>query len=220
MEKNGCADDMVKPQANDIIPDDNFNSEEPGTQSRSQSDPPHQFEAQGAVGGDAEPGVALDPSLADKVDVQAILAERDRALAEKAEILAHYQRAQAEFENTRKRLLRETEDTREYAAMQTIESLLPILDDFERALETPGLDPEFRKGLELIYKRFIDAFTRAGMKPVDEEGKFDPHLHHAVDRAPAESEEQDQAILEVYRRGYHFKDRLLRPAMVKVAVKE
>ena len=220
MEKNGCVEDMVKQQASDIVPDDNLNSEEAGTQSRSQSDPPNKSEAQGAAGAEAEPGVAWEAPLADKIDVQAILAERDRVLAEKTEILAHYQRAQAEFENTRKRLLRETEDTREYAAMQTIESLLPILDDFERALETPDLDPEFRKGLDLIHKRFIDAFTRAGMKPMDEDGKFDPHLHHAVDRAPAETDEQDQAILEVYRRGYHFKDRLLRPAMVKVAVKE
>ena len=62
--------------------------------------------------------------------------------------------------------------------------------------------------------------TRAGMKPMEETGKFDPHLHHAVDRAPADSDEEDQTILEVYQRGYHFKDRLLRPAMVKVAVKE
>ena len=220
MEMNRCVDVMVKHHASDILPDDQLDSEKAGAEPRPEANPSPDSEPQGAAGGDAQPGVAPDPSLADKVDVQAILAERDRALAEKAEILAHFQRAQAEFENTRKRLLRETEDTREYAAMQTIEALLPILDDFERALETPDLDPEFRKGLELIYKRFIDAFTRAGMKPVDEYGKFDPHLHHAVDRAPAENDEQDQAILEVYQRGYHFKDRLLRPAMVKVAVKE
>ena len=53
-----------------------------------------------------------------------------------------------------------------------------------------------------------------------EDGKFDPHVHHAVDKQPAETDEDDQTVLEVYQRGYHFKDRLLRPAMVKVAVKE
>jgi molecular chaperone GrpE len=58
------------------------------------------------------------------------------------------------------------------------------------------------------------------MRPIDDVEKFDPHLHHAVDRAPAESDEHDQTILEVYQRGYHFKERLLRPAMVKVAVKD
>jgi len=154
------------------------------------------------------------------IDLQAALEERDRALAQKAALLEKFQRAQAEFENWRKRLLREQHEAQEYAAMSTIESLLPIVDDFERAIQTPGLDPDFRKGLELIYQRIIDVFTRAGMKPIDDTGKFDPHLHHAVDRAPAESEEHDQTILEVYQRGYHFKDRLLRPAMVKVAVKD
>jgi molecular chaperone GrpE len=153
-------------------------------------------------------------------DPAALAEERDRVLAEKAELLAKFQRAQAEFENFRKRLQKEKEEAHEYAAMSTIASLLPIVDDFERALQTPGLDEDFKKGLELIYQRVIDVFTRAGMKPVNESGKFDPHLHHAVDRAPAESDEHDQTILEVYQRGYHFKDRLLRPAMVKVAVKE
>jgi molecular chaperone GrpE len=154
------------------------------------------------------------------VDLKTVLEERDRALAEKAELLDKFRRAQAEFENWRKRLMREKQDGQEYAAMSTIESLLPVVDDLERAFQTPGLDPDFKKGLELIYQRIIDVFTRAGMKPIDDTGKFDPHLHHAVDRAPAESDEHDQTILEVYQRGYHFKDRLLRPAMVKVAVKE
>jgi molecular chaperone GrpE len=148
------------------------------------------------------------------------LEERDRALAEKADLLDKFQRAQAEFENWRKRMMREKQETQEYAAMHTIESLLPIVDDFERAIETPGLDAEVKKGLELICGRIIDVFTRAGMKPIEVSGEFDPHLHHAVDRAPAESDEHDQTILEVYQKGYHFKDRLLRPAMVKVAVKE
>jgi molecular chaperone GrpE len=153
-------------------------------------------------------------------ELQTALEERDRALAEKAELLDKFQRAQAEFENWRKRMMREKQETQEYAAMHTIESLLPIVDDFERAIETPGLDAEVKKGLELIYGRIIDVFTRAGMKPIEVSGEFDPHLHHAVDRAPAESDEHDQTILEVYQKGYHFKDRLLRPAMVKVAVKE
>lgn len=154
------------------------------------------------------------------IDLKTSLEERDRALAQKAELLEKFQRAQAEFDNWRKRLLRERQEAQDYAAMSTIESLLPIVDDFERAIETPGLDPDFKKGLELIYQRIIDVFTRAGMKPIEDTEKFDPHLHHAVDRAPAESDEHDQTILEVYQRGYHFKDRLLRPAMVKVAVKD
>ena len=154
-------------------------------------------------------------------DLAAAVAERDRAVAEKNQQFERFQRAQADFENFRKRLLREKEEAHEYAAMGTIESLLPILDDFERALNAPGIDTEFREGLDLIYQRMFKVFTRAGLKPVETENtKFNPYFHHALDREPAENDEQDQTILEVYQRGYHFKDRLLRPAMVKVAVKE
>lgn len=140
--------------------------------------------------------------------------------AEKAELLDRFRRAQAEFENFRKRLLREKDEVREYAAMDTIRSLLPVTDDFQRALDAEGLDAEVRKGLDLVLKSMFDVFTRAGLKPLDNGGHFDPNIHEAVDRGPAESDEDDQKILEVYQRGYHFKDRLLRPAMVKVAVKD
>ncbi len=194
-------------------------TEEPELQPDSEAADPAANGGQEADAG----GLAGDGSEQDglgELDLKAICEERDRALAEKGELLDKFQRAQAEFENWRKRLMREKQETQEYAAMSTIESLLPIVDDFERAIETPGVDPEFKKGLELIYSRIIDVFTRAGMRPIEATGEFDPHLHHAVDRAPAESDEQDQTILDVYQKGYHFKDRLLRPAMVKVAVKE
>ena len=163
---------------------------------------------------------AQDESKPESAELQKAIEERDAAQAAKAELLEKFQRAQAEFENTRKRLQRDREDVREYAAMETIESLLPIVDDFERALGAEGLDPEYRKGLELIHKRIVDVFERLGLKTIEEGGDFDPELHQAVDRAPAESDEDDQKILEVYRKGYKFKDRLLRAAMVKVAVKE
>lgn len=139
---------------------------------------------------------------------------------EKAELLDRFRRAQAEFENFRKRLLREKDEVREYAAMDTIRSLLPVTDDFRRALDAEGLDAEVRKGLDLVLKSMFDVFTRAGLKPLEDGGFFDPNIHEAVDRGSAETDEDDQKILEVYQRGYHFKDRLLRPAMVKVAVKD
>jgi molecular chaperone GrpE len=153
-------------------------------------------------------------------ELEQLAAERDQALAERGEILERFQRAQAEFENIRKRLERESQEFREYAAMETIEALLPIVDDFERAIDVPDLQPDIRKGLQLIHQRMLDAFERSGLKAIEDGGTFDPHLHQAVDRAPAESDEDDQKILETYRRGYQFKDRLLRAAMVKVAVKE
>ena len=162
-----------------------------------------------------EPATAQGPSELEKV-----AAERDQAVAEKAALWDRYQRAQAEFDNLRKRLVREKDEVVNYAAMETIRSLLPVADDFERALATQGLDEEVRKGLDLVYKAMFDVFTRAGLTPIEEEGKFDPNLHHAVDKQPVENEDDDQKVLEVYQRGYHFKERLLRPAVVKVAVKE
>jgi molecular chaperone GrpE len=152
--------------------------------------------------------------------MDAVQAELEQLRSEKAELLDRFQRAQAEFENFRKRLMREKESAREYAAMDTIRLLLPVADDLDRALNAPGLDPEVRKGLELIHGALFEVFTRAGLKPMEDEGRFDPNIHEAVDRGPAETDEDDQKILEVYQRGYRFKDRLLRPAMVKVAVKE
>ena len=153
-------------------------------------------------------------------ELEQALAERDKALAEAADLMDRLRRSQAEFENARKRLQREQEDTREYAAMSTIEALLPVVDDFDRALQTDTVDPEYLKGLELIRDRIVEVFQRAGLEPVAAEGQFDPHFHMAVDRAEAETDADDQKILEVYRKGYRFKERLLRPAMVKVAVKE
>lgn len=141
--------------------------------------------------------------------------------SENSELLERFQRAQADFENVRKRLAKEKSALLQYAAMETIESLLPIVDDFERALETPDIDPQLHQGLEMIHERIAEVFKRAGLKEVPVKNtKFNPHLHHAVDKAPTENDEHDQDILEVFQKGYLFKDRLLRAALVKVAVKD
>lgn len=171
----------------------------------------------GAVGSaEAEESSAADESP----ELEQIKAERDQAAGERDALLDRCRRMQAEFENTRKRLRKEKEEVVQYAAADTIESLLPIMDDFERAIEAEGLDPEIRKGLELIRKRLLDALARAGLREIEQHERFDPHLHYALDRAPAEEGQEDQTILEVYQKGYCFKDRLLRASMVKVAVKE
>jgi len=168
----------------------------------------------------SEPNEAVREGEEVPAEVDEVAAERDRLLAEKQELFERLQRAQAEFDNARKRMERERQEIREYAAMDTVEALLPIVDDFDRALETPGVDPDFHHGLTLIRNRFMETLERAGLEPIPAEGEFDPNLHEAVDRGPAESEEEDQKILDVYRSGYKFKDRLLRAAMVKVAVKD
>ena len=189
------------------------------------NEPASEGEAVSANGTDARESAGtpqlVEMTPADVTKDESLGEERDRLRKEIEEQLDRFQRAQAEFENIRKRLRRGKEDAYEYASMDVIESLLPIVDDFQRALESPGLDSKFREGLELISKRIFDVFSRAGLKPIEAgDGKFNPHLHHAVDKAPAENDEQDQQILEVYQPGYLFKDRLLRASIVKVAVKD
>lgn len=170
-------------------------------------------------GQEASSDVGHQVETGDPTELQALVEERDRALTEKGELLGRFQRAQAEFENARRRMAREVEEAREYAAFGVVEGLVPVLDDLERALETESVDAELQKGVELIHSRLYDTLKRYGLEPIEAQ-EFDPNLHQAVDRAPAEDDEEDQRILEVYRKGYMFKDRLLRAAMVKVAVKE
>ncbi len=153
-------------------------------------------------------------------ELDRVRADLDRARADRDEMLDKLRRAQAEFENTRKRLRREKEEVFRYAASDTIQALLPVVDDFERAMESEGLNQDVKKGLELIYRRIFDVFAKAGLKEVPQHETFDPELHFAVDRAPATEEQRDQQILDVYQKGYFFKDRLLRASMVKVAVQE
>lgn len=151
-------------------------------------------------------------------DPAAVAAERDQAVQEKAELQDLLQRRQAEFENYRRRAERERIEIAEYAAMETVRPLLGIIDDFERALKVGGGTDEFVKGVELIYTRLLDELKKQGLEAIDTVGQvFDPNLHHAIQRAET-ADAEEGAILEEYQKGYNFKGRLLRPAMVKVAV--
>lgn len=147
-----------------------------------------------------------------------ILADRDRLAKEKAEIQDLLQRRQAEFDNFRRRVERERSELLEFASMDTIKALLPILDDFERALKVESADKEYARGMELIYQRLFEALKKLGLEPISSgEPVFNPHIHHAVEMVDTK-DHPDQTILDEYQRGYNFKGRLLRPAMVKVAV--
>ena len=180
-------------------------------------------EAAASINGDGaaveEPEPIEEPAPVDP-ELEQLRAELEKARQERGEMLEKLQRAQAEFENIRKRLQREKEDVVRYAASDTIQSLLPIVDDFERAMGIEGVTPEVKKGLELIHRRIFEVFSRAGLKEVGQHDTFDPNLHFAVDRAPATEDQSDQQILDIYQKGYFFKDRLVRASMVKVAVKE
>ena len=138
---------------------------------------------------------------------------------EKAALQDRLLRLQAEFDNFRKRTERERMEFAEYAGEQTVKALLPILDDFERALKAASVNDEFARGVELIYNRLLDALKKQGLEPIAAEGAaFDPHQHEAIGRLET-TEHQDNTVVQEYQRGYNYKGRLLRPSMVQVAVK-
>jgi molecular chaperone GrpE len=149
----------------------------------------------------------------------AITAERDRLAAEKSDLNDRLLRARAEFDNARRRFERERSDYLQFAAMDLVRDILPVLDDFERALNEETADQNYAKGVELIYQRLYESLKKLGLEPIETAGtKFDPNVHQAVERVPTEDAE-DQAILGEYQRGYNFRGKFLRPAMVRVAVK-
>ena len=160
-----------------------------------------------------------DPPASDQ-SPDAIAAERDRLLEERADLQDRLLRRQAEFDNFRRRAERERAETLEYANTESVRAILPILDDFERALRVEATGPEYARGMELIYQRLGDALKKLGLESITSKGqKFDPHVHHAVDMVETD-EVDDHTILDEYQRGYNFRGRPLRPAMVKVAVKK
>jgi molecular chaperone GrpE len=176
-----------------------------------------EMSGQDPMDGGGDPTSVQDPSAS----LAAIAAERDRLVAEKTELNDRLLRSQAEFQNFRKRAERERVELFEYASMEAVRVLLPILDDFERAVlaaSADGSDDEYHRGMKLIYQRYIDALKKLGLEPIYSQGQpFDPQIHHAVDMVETD-EAPDHTILQEYQRGYNFKGRMLRPAMVKVAV--
>ncbi len=128
-------------------------------------------------------------------------------------------RTAAEFDNYRKRVERERRDLSEFAAADVLAELLPIIDNFDRALQAPaGSDTDaLRRGVELIHKQMLDLLRKRGVTPIDAVGAdFDPNVHEAVVHEPSERHRDGEVIQEL-QRGYKLGDRLLRPSMVKVA---
>jgi len=144
-------------------------------------------------------------------ELQKLRAERDMLMDRLA-------RLQAEFENARKRATREQQEYRDYAVADAIKLLLPILDSFERALQSaPKQAGEFKNGVELIYKQLQDALAKLGVQPIPATGQsFDPHLHQAIEMVETD-DVPDHQVVDELQRGYKLKERLLRPAMVRVA---
>ncbi len=143
-----------------------------------------------------------------------------KLLGEKQQMYERLLRKQAEIENVRKRVEREKEDFLQHATMGLIRALLPTLDSLERGLKhhEEGVPGKYYEGLELIHRELLEVLKRAGLEPVESEGKiFDPHIHQAVETVES-PEHRDHEVVEELQRGYRLKRRLLRPAIVRVAV--
>ena len=160
-------------------------------------------------GGAPSPATDPAPALADEiVDLRK---ERDG-------LQDRLLRQAAEFDNYRKRVERERRDSAQLAAVDLVQDLLPVIDDFERALQidAPGSE-SYRQGLEIIHRALMDMLRKRGVTPIEAVGTpFDPQIHQAVayDEAP---DRRDGEVMEQFTRGYRLGDKLIRPAMVKVA---
>lgn len=160
-------------------------------------------------------------------EAKAVAADSEKADTEMAKLTADLEelrqtllRRQADFENYRKRIEKERFEDSKRATARVIEGLIPVIDGFEHALAAhrEAEYETYRKGFELIYKQLLDNITKLGAERIDPVGKsFDPHLHQAMDRTET-TEHADGIILQTFQPGYVFHGRVLRAAMVRVAV--
>jgi len=161
-------------------------------------------------GNDVAMAEASGESSAAESELQKLKSERDSLLDRLA-------RQQAEFENARRRASKEQQDFRDYALADSIKSLLPVVDSLERALQVKSDAAELRSGVELIHKQLLDALAKLSVNPIEAKGEaFDPRYHEAIEMVETDKV-PDHQVTDELQRGYKFKDRLLRPAMVKVA---
>ena len=142
--------------------------------------------------------------------------EFDQLKAERDQLLDRLARMQAEFENARKRAERERIEFRDYATGSVVEQFLPVLDNFALALDSAGSAEQLRSGVELIVKQMEEILRQLQVTPVATVGEaFDPRLHEAIGLVERD-DLPDQHVAEEIRRGYRLRERLLRPAMVRV----
>ena len=142
--------------------------------------------------------------------------ELERVKAERDALVDRLARLQAEFDNARKREARERNDFRDYAVAGAVEQFLPVLDNFQLALKSTGSAEQLRTGVELIVKQMEEALRSLNVQPVEAVGAtFDPRVHEALDTVDR-TDLPDHQVLEEVRRGYRIKERLLRPALVRV----
>ncbi len=147
----------------------------------------------------------------------ALQAQLDHTRSERDLLKERLARLQAEFDNARKREAKEKQDARDYAVQSAVEPFLAVLDNFALALKAQGSVEQLRSGVELIVKQMDEALRGLNVQPVDSVGtQFDPHIHEALGSEET-IEYPDHQVIEEIRRGYKLRDKLLRPALVKIA---
>lgn len=156
----------------------------------------------------------------EEIDVKELLGKYNSKVAEYEELYNRFIRLQADFNNFKKRTEKEKENTYQFAAQEIISSLLPVLDNFERALQVDVKESSlesFYVGIEMVYKQFLEALKANGLEEIDALGqKFDHNYHHAVAQEEKDGYEED-IVTEVLLKGYKVKDKVIRPSMVKVS---
>jgi len=158
-----------------------------------------------------------DSSTQAASEISALREERDLLKAERDQFLDRLARLQAEFDNARKREARERVEFRDYALVNVVEQFLPVLDNFHLALHSDGSAEQLRSGIELIVRQMEEILRSLGVQVVvTKDAVFDPRMHEALEMIEREDIPDHQVIEEV-RRGYTLRERLLRPALVRVA---
>ncbi len=156
--------------------------------------------------------------------VESLQQQLEKAMQEKDEYLSLAQRIQADFDNYRKRNKNAIAEAYDAATADVVKTFLPVLDNLERALDSAKENSSYEaiaKGVEMVVRQFKDVLKKLGVEEIEALGKaFDPQLHEAVMRAECEEGVEDNTVVEVFQKGYKYKDRVIRHSMVKVAVKQ
>lgn len=218
---NSAAENIPRPDAEEEpSPDATQSSQENGEFSAAEEREPGGNLPGGEGGEDDSVGEVMPPVAASPgpVDGGASASDASRpVISERDQLLDRLARLQAEFDNYRKRSQREQADFKQYASTEVIRALLPVLDNFELALRTQAKEGDLRGGIELIRKQLYDVLARQGLEAIPARGEnFDPHLHEGIEMVETD-EAPDNTVLEELQPGYRFKNRMLRPAMVRVA---
>jgi molecular chaperone GrpE len=163
-------------------------------------------------------GSEIEPGREMNSEISTLQAELEQVKGERDQLLDRLARLQAEFDNARKREVKERADSRDYTISNTVQPFLGVMDNFDLALKADGTAEQLRGGVELILKQMEDALKGLNVQAVETVGtQFDPRIHEALGSIETK-EFPDHQVLEEIRRGYKIREKLLRPALVRIAV--